>query len=311
MTWLDPNSVPTLGDWFRGRGYQTHYRGKWHVSHADLVIPGTHEGLMATDDAGKPIPEAIEAYKKADRLDPFGFSGWIGREPHGAAKSDCGMVRDGVFAEQVVELFGELARARSDGPWLAVASFVNPHDIAFNGFGWDQLLGFGPPDDSVPEIPEAPSQGDSFAGRPPCQEAFKAVWPKMIFESDTDLAYRRLYYYLHKAVDQAIGRILEALRASGHVRRHDHRVHLGPRRPRRRPWRSGPEVVQRLRRGRRVSRCWYRDRAWTGSTAGSRRPRATSTSSRRSSASPGSTSSGRSPVSRPTTKKRTPCPVGT
>ncbi len=37
----------------------------------------------------------------------------------------------------------------------------------------------------------------------------------MIFESATDLAYRRLYYYLHKIVDQAIGRILEALQRSG------------------------------------------------------------------------------------------------
>ena len=215
MTWLDPNSVPTLGDWFRAGGYHTHYRGKWHVSHADLVIPGTHEGLMASDDAGKPIPEAVEAYERADRLDPFGFSGWIGREPHGAEKSDCGTVRDGVFAEQVVELFDGLARARRDGPWLAVASFVNPHDIAFSGFGWEQLLGFGPPDDTVPEIPEAPSQSDSFAGRPPCQEAFKALWPKMIFESAADLAYRRLYYYLQKVVDESIGRILESLRASG------------------------------------------------------------------------------------------------
>jgi arylsulfatase A-like enzyme len=215
MAWLDPNSVPTLGDWFRAGGYKTHYRGKWHVSHADLLIPGTHEGLMASDDAGRPIHQAVDAYRRADRLDPFGFSGWIGREPHGAAKSDCGMVRDGVFAEQVVELFDELAAARHEGPWLAVASFVNPHDIAFSGFGWEQLLGFGPPDDSVPEIPEAPSQSDSFEGRPACQEQFKAVWPQMLFETATDLAYRRLYYYLHKAVDESIGRILEALRASG------------------------------------------------------------------------------------------------
>ena len=131
MSWLDPSSVPTLGDWFRAGGYHTHYRGKWHISHADLFIPGTHDGLMASDDDGKVIADAIEAYRKADRLDPFGFSGWIGREPHGAAKSDCGAVRDGVFAEQVVELFAELAAAQRDGPWLAVASFVNPHDISF------------------------------------------------------------------------------------------------------------------------------------------------------------------------------------
>ena len=32
MMWLDPDSVPTLGDWFRAGGYKTHYRGKWHIS---------------------------------------------------------------------------------------------------------------------------------------------------------------------------------------------------------------------------------------------------------------------------------------
>ena len=39
MRWLDPDAVPTLGDWFRAGGYQTHYRGKWHISHADLAGP--------------------------------------------------------------------------------------------------------------------------------------------------------------------------------------------------------------------------------------------------------------------------------
>ncbi len=170
---------------------------------------------MASDDEGRPIPRAVEAYRKADRLGPYGFSGWIGREPHGAAKSDCGTVRDGVFAEQVVELFGELAADRDEGPWLTVASFVNPHDIAFSGFGWEQLLQFGPPDETVPEVAEAPSQADSFVGRPACQEAFKALWPRMTFETATDLGYRRLYYYLHKLVDQAIAEILHSLERSG------------------------------------------------------------------------------------------------
>ncbi len=215
MGWLDPDEVPTLGDWFRAGGYQTHYRGKWHVSNASLSIPGGHEGLMASDDKGRPIAQAVAAYRKADRLDPFGFSGWIGREPHGAAKSDCGTVRDGVFAEQVVELFGELAHAASDGPWLAVASFVNPHDIAFAGGLYEQLLGFGGPDDTVPDIAEPPSQADSFAGRPACQEQFMQVLPRMIAPVASDVAYRRLYYYLQKLVDQAIGRILDSLQASG------------------------------------------------------------------------------------------------
>ena len=37
------------------------------------------------------------------------------------------------------------------------------------------------------------------------------AWPAMLYEQPTDEAYRRLYYYLHKLVDRAIGRILESL----------------------------------------------------------------------------------------------------
>jgi choline-sulfatase len=66
----------------RAGGYQTHYRGKWHISFADLAIPGTHEGLKASDDEGRPIPEAVAAYRGADRLDPFGFSS-LGSPPGG------------------------------------------------------------------------------------------------------------------------------------------------------------------------------------------------------------------------------------
>ena len=215
MSWLDPDEVPTMGDWFRAGGYETHYRGKWHISHADLMIAGTHDSLMASDDDGRVIPAAVEAYRKANRLDPFGFSGWIGREPHGAPKSNSGLVRDGVYAEQVTDLFGDLARESRDGPWLAVASFVNPHDIAFAGGLYELLLGMAPTDDTVPDIAEAPSQGDSFAGRPACQEQFKDLWPKVVAPQPTDLAYRQFYYYLHKLVDQAIGRILDALHAAG------------------------------------------------------------------------------------------------
>jgi arylsulfatase A-like enzyme len=215
MRWLAPGSVPTLGDWFRAGGYDTHYRGKWHISHADLPAPGSDDGLSTCDDDGRVIPDAVAAYQAADRLDPFGFSGWIGREPHGPKRSNCGTVRDGMFAEEIADVFDDLADASSEGPWLAVASFVNPHDIAFAGGFYELLLGFEPSDDTVPEIAEAPSQRDSFAARPACQEQFKELWPQMVAPQPADGAYRRLYYYLHKLVDQAIGRILDALDASG------------------------------------------------------------------------------------------------
>ena len=216
VTWLDPDQVPTMGDWFRAAGYQSHYRGKWHITHADLPTFQGEGGLMTVDVAGKVISENVEAYRRADRLEPFGFSGWIGREPHGIQPQDMGLVRDGVYAEQVTTMFDELAASRSDnGPWLSVASFVNPHDILFQGMLWSQMLHLQEPDDTVPDVAAAPSQQDGFAGRPPCHEDFAKVWPQMTYPQDADLAYRRLYYYLHKIVDQAIGRILVALDDSG------------------------------------------------------------------------------------------------
>ena len=36
MFWLAPDTVPTLGDWFRAGGYRTFFKGKWHASHAHL-----------------------------------------------------------------------------------------------------------------------------------------------------------------------------------------------------------------------------------------------------------------------------------
>src|SRR5689334_6312290 len=36
MFWLGPDTLPTMGDYFRAGGYRTFYKGKWHVSDASL-----------------------------------------------------------------------------------------------------------------------------------------------------------------------------------------------------------------------------------------------------------------------------------
>jgi arylsulfatase A-like enzyme len=189
--------------------FHTHYAGSTAClpSRATLFTgqyPSLH-GASQTDAMAKKVDDPGMYF-----LDPDSV-----REPHGAAKADCGQVKDGVFAEQVVALFKDIAANRNQGPWLAVASFVNPHDITFNGWAWENLLGAGPPDDTVPEIPEPPSQSDTFAGRPACHEMWKKTWIEMTYEQSPDLNYRRLYYYLHKLVDQAISRVLESLHDNG------------------------------------------------------------------------------------------------
>ena len=83
MRWLPPGEVPTLGHWLRTGGYDTHYDGKWHISHADLTDPTTGRPLATNSDDGFVDQAAVDAYLEADPLDPYGFSGWIGPEPHG------------------------------------------------------------------------------------------------------------------------------------------------------------------------------------------------------------------------------------
>ena len=84
LRWLRAGEVPTLGNWFRAAGYDTHYDGKWHISHADLEDPATGEPLATNDDDGVVDPAAVQRYLDADPLAPYGFSGWVGPEPHGA-----------------------------------------------------------------------------------------------------------------------------------------------------------------------------------------------------------------------------------
>ena len=79
MRWLRPGEVPTIGNWFRAAGYDTHYDGKWHVSHADLMKNGKPVPTNSGD--GHVFPEAVQAYLDADPLGEFGFSGWVGPDP--------------------------------------------------------------------------------------------------------------------------------------------------------------------------------------------------------------------------------------
>ncbi|NPV20956.1 sulfatase-like hydrolase/transferase [Bradyrhizobium aeschynomenes] len=123
--WLAADGIPTLGNWMREAGYATHYFGKWHVSN-----PPDHS------------------------LQRYGFDNWEQSypEPHGAQTNNLGLYRDAGFTDSVCAFIRRQALAlnynrvvaEADArdpdaaapdpsnikPWFAVASFVNPHDIA-------------------------------------------------------------------------------------------------------------------------------------------------------------------------------------
>ncbi|MFL6215021.1 MAG: sulfatase-like hydrolase/transferase [Blastocatellia bacterium] len=215
--WLDQNTVPTMGDYFRAGGYRTFYKGKWHVSHADIVLPGTHDALESYAPNGEPIPEIIDLYLRANRLDEYGFNGWVGPEPHGAAKANTGTNRDPGFMTETIHLLDALEAESKKGsdrsPWLIVNSFVNPHDIVLFGLAWKNF-GYPLTEGFVPRIPRPPTEGESLDRKPRAQQSYVNVYPKMLTPQPTIEEYRQFYYYLQKESDGHIYNVFERLRNS-------------------------------------------------------------------------------------------------
>ncbi len=230
MFWLDQNTVPTMGNYFRAGGYDTYYRGKWHVSDADIHIPGTFSPLLTFNNEGEPDPEAENTYLAADRLGPYGFSGWIGPEPHGSnplnsGSSAAGAIgRDEKFATQAVDLLNELAEQSFWGqPWLLVNSYVNPHDVTVWGAytlenpSWNlrgQLTDSTVPYQLFERARYAATSGENLAGKPQCQKDFVDLYPEVFQPLPNTVEYHRFFYQLQQNVNQQIQRVLDALYAN-------------------------------------------------------------------------------------------------
>ena len=245
MRWLRRGEVPTLGNWFRAAGYDTHYDGKWHISHADLTDPATGGPLATNDDDGVVDPAAVQRYLDADPLAPFGFSGWVGPEPHGAGLANSGFRRDPLIADRVVAwLQDRYARRRAGDaaalrPFLLVASFVNPHDIVlFPTWAVRSPLSASPLD--PPPVPAAPTATEDLRTKPAAQIAFREAYysgygPAPAIQQVYDRGaqrYRDMYYRLHAEVDGPIDRVRRAVTEGGSadavlVRTADHGDLLG------------------------------------------------------------------------------------
>lgn len=231
LFWLDPRTVPTMGAWFRAGGYDTYYKGKWHVSEADLFQPGTTNPLPSFTEEFERSPELERVYLDANRLGPFGFDGWVGPEPHGsnpfnsASSGADGKGRDRLYAQQGVELMRKLRSSRR--PWLAVTSFVNPHDIvlwgvlsllAGNLYLSEQLADSNVPDELFIDALFGPSRLDDLSAKPRAQQSYKETYPKALQPVVNGPEYHRFYYELQKRVDGEIMKVLRQLASSSMYR---------------------------------------------------------------------------------------------
>ncbi len=225
--WLDPASVPTVGDYFRAAGYRTFWKGKWHISHADIEVPGTGTSLASYDSDGSRDAAKEQLYMNAGRLEDYGFSGWVGPEPHGAAPLNSGSStgggkksRDEAFADQTIELLQQLDASPSNQPWLTVASFVNPHDIAMYGFVsrlgemaglYDFSIKKLVPTELFEEFMFERTQNENLLSKPSCQKSYRDSYNEFFQPTLMTLRYFRLYYQLHWNVDIQLGRVYAAL----------------------------------------------------------------------------------------------------
>ena len=229
MFWLDPHTVPTIGDYFRTAGYQTYWKGKWHASLADITVPGTHDAFLSYNpNNGVPVPKNERLYVEANNLGDYGFDGWVGPEPHGSNPRNSGSSaatgvsgRDVVYKQQTVELIKHLDQMHRSNPeaeqkpWFIMCSFVNPHDIAIFGAASQRSDQFSfKVDPSVPHIPPAPTAHESLATKPSAQSSYRRIYPLALQPLVDTLFYRQLYYSLQLEVDRQVHAVLNALMQS-------------------------------------------------------------------------------------------------
>jgi arylsulfatase A-like enzyme len=213
VSWLAPDGVPTLGDWFRAGGYRTYYKGKWHATHSHLDAADGEGYLASIEDDGIPIEANVERYLEADLLDDFGFSEWVGPEPHGLGAANTGTVKDPYTATETIELLGRLADGEDGAPWLTVCSFLNPHDDSLFGIvGLTQGLRAHP--SQVPHVAQAPTHDEDLSTKPACQASYNEEWGKILAPQPWIETHLKFYYQLQATVDREISRVLDALAAS-------------------------------------------------------------------------------------------------
>ncbi|SLK19485.1 Arylsulfatase A [Paenibacillus sp. RU5A] len=226
MFWLNPNTVPTMGNYFRAAGYQTYYKGKWHISNADIISPGTHQSVPSYHPlTGVPEPQLESLYLHASRLEDFGFSDWIGPDPIGrnprnsASSAAFGLSgRDEVYAAETVHLIESLDRRKNEHqqvePWLIVSSFVNPHDITLYGDLAARLSDFKFEVDPMPAVNAPPTIHEWLGTKPRCQASYRDLYPKALQPITNQSFYRQLYYQLQKNADCQMFKVYEALTRS-------------------------------------------------------------------------------------------------
>ncbi len=196
--------TPTLGKRLRAAGYHVEYRGKWHLT--------------------QPVAGGEWSERDSEALDRrYGFGGWVAPDAGENAKAEhfgggnagrSGRGWDEDYTRQVEQL---LATGELPEPFCLIVSLVNPHDVlgypnSYREGGYDveqfRDLGVGLP----------PTVDESLATKPGAQAISRlgmTAYLGPLGSEREQLDYVNFYAYLHREVDEKIGRVLAALGDAG------------------------------------------------------------------------------------------------
>jgi arylsulfatase A-like enzyme len=179
-----PDDVPTLGEVFRGAGYDTGYAGKWH------------------------LPEPF--FFEESQADVRGFRMLQFDKPTGSWR--------GEFTDElVIDQAQQFLREDRDTPFLLVASLLTPHDICYALFGEKMMSPADAAD--LPPLPENfPRDPDEPQFVAECRQRrhYGNEQNKTTHWSLTRWReYLYTYYRYVEMVDAQIARLLDTLKQTG------------------------------------------------------------------------------------------------
>jgi arylsulfatase A-like enzyme len=180
---VDRNSVPidaqipVSGQVFREAGYDTGYAGKWHCPdvYPTEAFAG-YEALNTTTRQGK-LAQAVD--------------------------------------EATMNAAVEFIRRKREKPFIAVVSFINPHDICLPAGETSPILDqvwkrYDPP--AGTEMPPLPA---NFASTQDAPDGFIRKTLHQDWDENQWRRYIYAYYRMMEDVDRQVGLVLQALRESG------------------------------------------------------------------------------------------------
>jgi choline-sulfatase len=189
----------TLATHLRERGYHVALKGKWHLT--------------------KPLDGEWGGADAARIERDFGFADWEPPDAGGDAKAESfgggyagstGLGWDEDYTRQVEAWLG---RADLPEPFCLVVNLVNPHDVLGYPSSYERG-GYRAGEFRELKVPLPPTVHEDLRRKPTVHSLMKlgqAAYIGALRDDDARRDYVNFYAYLHRVVDEKIGRVLAAL----------------------------------------------------------------------------------------------------